>query len=247
MKKSILSLVLLLVSITILAQQDTVQAAGGKKGSVVLDINGGYSMAFGKYTENSRDEDFAGYASNGFFIRASATWLGKHSLGLAATYVFQQNKLQSGVEDDTLVGQYDALGSDPWNNHYLMAGPAFMKSIGRWYVIAKMEAGLVLSFSPVFRIWLPGDTLNPNSMRLSEGPGVGVAFQTLAGAGYHLTDKLTLNLTFSYLGGNPSRKKENYQYVYDEDTGQYLYVGGERQVKKKISTFNIGLGIAIKL
>jgi len=254
MKKITAAIIFLLFAGLLMAQQDTTVAKQAKKGRFLLDLNAGYSMAFGKYTSTDRDDDFAGYASNGFFVQLSGNWLGRHGLGIAASYCFQWNSIQPGVSNDTLVGQYEPFGSKPWTNHYLLAGPALMKSFGKFTLTMKVLAGVVLCYSSTFKIWLPSDpidSLTPGPMNLSQGPGLGVAFQALAGIGYNITDNLTLNLSFSYLGSNPARKKDYYYYVEDIDpeTGstRLVYQGGERQVKKRISTFNIGLGVAIKL
>jgi len=252
MKKITVVIISLLLAGMLMAQQDTTMAKPEKNGRFILDFNAGYSMPFGKYTHTDRDEDFAGYASNGFFVKASGNWLGRHSFGIAASYCFQSNNIQSNADTITPAGHYEPLGKKAWTNHYLMAGPVLIKSFGKFTLTVKVLAGGVLSFSPLFRIWIPSlDSLNPEAITLSEGPGIGVAVQTLAGIGYHLTDNLTLNLSFSYLGANPARTKDYYYYVEDKDpeTGstRLVYQGGERHVKKRISTFNIGLGIAIKI
>ncbi|MFH1160504.1 MAG: hypothetical protein V1733_06120, partial [bacterium] len=95
------------------------------------------------------------------------------------------------------------------------------------------------------------DSLAPPQTIQSQGNGFGVAFQGLASLGYRLTDNLSLNLSFSYLGANPSRTKDYYFFTYEKDpeTGSYrlIYHGGEFQIKKKISTFTVGAGIAYRL
>jgi len=207
-------------------------------------------MPFGKYKSVDEDDDLAGYASNGFFVQATGNWLGKYGFGLAGSYCFQHNSQQPNADTMQPSGFYEPLGDESMTNHYLMAGPALIKSFGKLTLTVKLLVGGVLAYSPAFKIWLPTDSTGsgtPGSMDLSEGPGFGVAFQAQAGVGYNITNNLTLNLTFSYLGGNPSRTKDYYFYVQDEENGLLVYQGGEFQVKKKISTFNIGVGIAIKI
>ena len=252
MKKIFILIILLLFTGMLMAQQDSAVTKPGKKGRFILDFNAGYSMPFGNYTSTDRDEDFGGFASHGFFVQASGNWLGRFGFGIAASYGFQRNGIQHNADTITPVGHYESLGEKPWTNHYLIAGPVLIKSFGKFTLSVKVLAGGVLSYSSNFKIWLPStDSLTPDQMNLSQGPGVGVAFQVLTGVGYNITDNLTLNLSFSYLGASPARKKDYYYYVEDKDpeTGSDLlvYQGGERQVKKRISTFNIGLGIAIKL
>ncbi|MBE0646552.1 MAG: hypothetical protein IH596_02090 [Bacteroidales bacterium] len=252
MKTGILIFVMTLASVLSSAQSDTTTAVHKKSRNVLLDVHAGYSMAFGKYSMTDRENKQEGYAADGFFVQVSGSWLGRSGLGLGIGYCYQNNWLQSGVADDTLVGHYKELGSKHWSNHYFLAGPVFIRSYGKWLVTLKAQAGAVLAFSPVFRIWMPStDTLNPNNTSLSDGPGAGIAFQGLAGIGYKVTDNLTINLAFSYLGGNPNRTKSYSQYVYetDPDTGDknLVFLQGEIQRKKKISTFHVGLGIVFKL
>ena len=254
MKKITTTIIFLLLISMVMAQLDTTVTKPKRKGRFFLDLNAGYSMAFGKYTNTDRDDKYSGYASNGFFVQASGNWLGRHGLGIAVSYCFQSNGLQSGADTITPSGHYEPLGKKGWTNHYLLAGPALIKSFGKFTLTVRVLAGVTMAYSSTFKIWLPSDPIDsvtPGPMNLSQGPGIGVAFQALAGVGYNITDNLTLNLSFSFLGANPTRKKSYYNFTYELDpaAGYYrpVYYGGERQVKKKISTFNIGLGIAIKL
>jgi len=254
MKKIFILINLLLFTVMLMAQQDSVVIKSGKNGRFILDFNAGYSMPFGKYTSTNKDENFGGFASHGFFVQASGNWLGRFGFGIAASYCFQRNFIQHNADTITPVGHYEPLGKKPWTNHYLIAGPVLIKSFGKFTLTVKALAGGGLSYSSTFKIWLPSDpidSLTPGPMNLSQGPGLGVAFQALAGIGYNITDNLTLNLSFSYMGANPLRTKDYYvfNYVYDPEAGYYrpVYQGGERQVRKRISTFNIGLGIGIKL
>lgn len=251
MRRSLFLSILILSAGWAEAQPDST-AVLHKKRSVTLEIHGGYSMALARYAGTDRDNTRSGYASNGFFIQAAGSWLGKSGLGLGISYTYQNNALQSGHADDTLVGQYAPLGTSHWNSHYLLAGPVFQRAFGRFLLSLKVQVGGVLTFSPLFRIWMPStDSLHPNTMTLSEGPGFGVAVEALAGIGYRLTDNLSLNLSFVYLGGNPNRTKSYSQYIYEEDpeTGDIysVFVKGDIERKRKISTFNIGIGLIYHL
>jgi len=230
------------------AQSDTAGIGKKKHRNFKLDAHAGYSIGFGKYTSTEKDDKQSGYAANGFFVQVEGSWLGKSGLGLGAGYCYQNSWIQESATNDTLVGQYTELGSKHWSNHYLLGGPVFIRNFGKLLLTIKLQAGAVLAFSPVFRLWMPStDTLNPNTMTLSDGPGAGVAMQAMAGIGYRVTDNLTINLAFSYLGGNPNRTKSYSQLFKDGDTGLYYYTHGELERKKKISTLNIGLGLVFKL
>ncbi len=236
------------------AQSDTIPNPQKKRTNVALDIHTGFSMAFGKYALSNTDDKLSGYVSVGFFVQAGATWIGKYDLGLGLSYIFQRNAIRKGVREDTLAGYFDAIGSRPWTNHYLLAGPVFLKRIGDFSILVKTQIGGVLAYSSNFTVWLPTDaidTLTPGPMKKSDGPGMGVAVQLLAGFGYQITKNISVNVALSYLGGSPIRKRDYYFYYWeiDPETGrlQPIYQGGEIERKRRISTFNIGAGLTIKL
>jgi len=249
MKKFLLLISVLVVTCSLMAQTVGTDTVKTKKGKVYLDLTAGYSMAFGEYTANDREDKLAGFASNGFLVSGAVSWCGSHGFGLGVGYNYQNNPLQQEYADDTLVDMNEALGTKHWNNHYLMAGPVFYKPLGKWLINAKMLIGVNMAYSPLFALWMPStDTLNPEAVTKSEGPGFGLAFQALAGIGYRLTDRLFINLAISYLGANPSRKKEYSMYLNPEPPEvNPVYIQGERERNKKISSFNINLGIAFKL
>lgn len=238
---------MILQTVWIAPAQDSLLARQ-KNRNMTLELQGGYSIALGRYAAADRENKSSGFAANGFFIRAAGNWLGRSGLGLGISYTYQNNPLQRDHKADTLVDQYSQLGNRHWSNHYLLAGPVFSREFKRFRISVKVQAGGILAFSPLFRIWMPStDSLNPGTMTLTDGPGFGVAVLAAAETGYKLTEKLSLNLSFAYLGGNPARKKSYSQVLKDEDTGQYYFVQGERECSKKISTFNIGIGLIYQL
>jgi len=254
MKTTSLLIVLMLTTTLASAQQDTLISSPSKKSYILLDLHGGYSLPFGKYASSDTEDKLSGYASGGFFIQGGATWLGKNILGLGLSYAFQRNAIQKIVQNDTLAGYYEPLGSRPWTNHYLLAGPVLFVQTGRLSILAKAQIGGVLAYSSNFTIWLPtdaADSLTPGPLKKSDGPGMGVAVQVLAGVGYRVTKNISVDVTLSYLGGSPVRKRDYYYYYWDIDpeTGrlQPVYQGGEIEKKRRISTFNIGAGLTIKL
>lgn len=254
MKQTACIFFLMAISLSMTAQNEGRKTdQNHKKRNILLDFQAGYSVPFGKYAGSDTTADLTGYATGGLFAQASITLLGRKNLGLSATYCYQRNPLQKGVEYIRPEGHSYMLGSRPWSNHYLLAGPAYSNKFGRFFIIAKVQVGVVLAFSSNFSITMPenqSDSTIPPTTYLSEGAGIGVAFQGLVSGGYQLTDKLVLNLNFSFLGANPVRKKDYYtsSYYYDEELKQWLLVwqGGEFIMKKKISTLNIGIGIAYR-
>lgn len=254
MRTTALILLMTLVTALASAQHDTVAISQKKNKNFTLDFSTGYSMPTGKYASSDTTAKFSGYASGGFTFQFSGTWLGKRNLGLSATYCYQRNTLQKSVEFVKPDGHDFFLGTRPWSNHYLLAGPAYVNHFGKFSFMAKIQAGVVMAFSPNFSMSMPenqADSTTPPSSYLSGGAGVGVAFQSLVAGGYQITDKLALNLNLSFLGANPGRTKSYYSasYYYDEELKQWLLVwqGGEFTIKKKISTFNIGIGLIYRL
>ncbi len=254
MKKITVVIISLLLAGMLMAQQDTTVVKPGGKGRFILDFNAGYSMPFGKYASTDTDDKLSGYASGGFFVQAGGTWMGKHGLGLGLSYSFQRSSIQSGIQNDTLPGYFEDLGSRPWTNHYLLVGPVFFTQIGKLSILAKAQIGGVLAYSSNFIIWLPTDavdTIKPGPLDKSDGPGMGVAVQVLAGVGYQVTENIGIHVALSYLGGSPVRKRDYYYHYWeiDPETGRLapIYQGGEIERKRRISTFNIGIGLTIKL
>ncbi len=245
---------MMLITVMASAQKDTLISSSSKRSHMLIDLSGGYSIPFGKYASSDTEDKLSGFASGGFFFQGGATWLGKNILGLGLSYVFQHNAIQKSLQTDTLAGYNDALGSRAWTNHYLLAGPVLFTRIGKFSILAKAQIGGVLSYSSNFTIWLPtdaADSLSPGPLKKSDGPGMGVAVQIMAGIGYQITKNICINVTLSYLGGSPLRKRDYYYYYWDIDpqTGrlQPIYQGGEIERKRRISTFNIGAGLTIKL
>lgn len=254
MKTIPLIFLILLISASASAQSDSITPLKKKDKNVLLDFTAGYALPLGHYASPDTTDDLSGYASGGFSMQFSGTWLGKRHLGLSATYCYQRNALQKSVEFVTPNGHDYYLGTKPWSNHYLLAGPAYANTFGRFFLLIKVQAGVVMAFSSNFTMSMPenqADSTSPPATYQSSGPGVGVAFQTMVAGGFQLTDKLAINMNLSYLGANPSRKKDYYtsNYYYDQDLQQWIlaWQGGEFAIKKKISTFNIGIGITYRL
>ncbi|MBN1199766.1 MAG: hypothetical protein JXA23_10475 [Bacteroidales bacterium] len=254
MKTPPLIFLIALISTLASAQSDTISNKHRKERNVLLDFAAAYSMPFGHYASPDTTEDLSGYAEGGFSLQFSGTWLGKRHLGLSATYCYQRNALQKAVEFVKPDGHDYFLGTKPWSNHYLLAGPAYANTFGRFFFLSKIQAGVVLSFSPNFTMSMPenqADSTSPPSTYQSGGAGTGVAFQVMVAGGYQITKKLAITLNLTYLGANASRKKDYYvsSYYYDPELKQWILVwqGGEFTIKKKISTFNVGIGISFRL
>jgi hypothetical protein len=234
------------------AQEQKGDTAAVGKSKMTFDFYAAYSMALGQYKATDLKQDDAGYAGGGFMAQIKLNWIGKRDLGLGISYIFQQNPIQKKVQDSVLPGGNPAgLGDKPWNNHYIMAGPVMFKEFANRVVIdAAILIGFVVASSHVFDMSVPTDTLGHNM--ISSGAGTGFAWQLRAGVGYRVSKRIVLTAGLSLLGGSPKRTKTNYNYNVVEDppgSGIFIpvYQGYEETIKKKISTFNPGIGLIIKL
>jgi hypothetical protein len=234
------------------AQEQKGDTAAGGKSKMTFDFYASYSMALGQYKEVDPEADKSGFAGGGFLAQIKINWLGKKDFGLGISYAFQQNYLQKGTADLIIPGgDTSGLGEKPWSNHYLLAGLVMVKEINKWTVDAGMLVGLVIANSNTFTIEVPP----PDSVSLatlSSGAGVGFGYQFRVTGGYRISNRVMVTAGFALMGGSPSRKKDLYYYSYVEDppgSGFYrgVYQGSETVIKKKISTFNPGVALIIKL
>ncbi|TSA27312.1 MAG: hypothetical protein D4R67_06325 [Bacteroidetes bacterium] len=230
------------------AQQDSGMIVK-KNRNFTLDVLTGYSLPFGNYARVDTNNKLSGYANGGFFVQVTGSFIGKGNLGIAFSYCFQYNALDKSAQNVTPDGHQYQLGSTAWNNHYLLAGPVYQNTFGKFFLAVRLQGGVVVSRSSNFYITMPPpDTVSPPY--LSQGVGAGVAVQGMIVAGYSISHKVTLTAHINYTGANPSRKKDYYWahfYVDEHGDPHYVFEGGEFQMKKKISTFNIGLGISFRL
>jgi len=239
----VLTLVLLAVTGGLMAQQDSIPVKKKTFTRILFTASAGYSMPLGDYKAVDWSADGSGYAGSGFIVSAGINWIGKRGFGIGASYVFQYNPLQDTAKNVIPDGHLYTLGTKPWNNHYVLAGPVYQQTFGK----VTVEAGLAMSSN--FYITLPAaDSTSPPTT--SEGAGFGFGYKLMAGVGYQVSGRVSFSANLSYLGGSPSRTKDYYYYTYEQDPVLGLvpvYQGAEFTMKKKISSFNPGIGITVKL
>jgi hypothetical protein len=209
---------------------------------IYLDASVGVSVPLGKYTVTDRDDESAGYAVTGYFIQVNADWMGKRDFGVAFQYCYQHNPFNSKAKDDTMYGTLYPLGTKGWSNHYLFAGPTYIKNFGHFAFDVRAMIGAIFSFSEVFS--------NTDAVTLENvhNTAAGFAWQFGIGLGYAVSDHVTIKANFGYIGASPKVDKStgNY-YPGDTITGtpptSHLT---EVNIKKPVSTFNAGAGIIYK-
>lgn len=192
--------------------------------NMAIEISGGYSVALGKYTSLNKEDEKAGFAANGWQVQAAFSWMGKKDFGLSLLYAFQRNPLSNSADSIPLENFPDGfmLGPGAWSNHYLLAGPVFMKTIRKLYLDARILGGVIVSASPVFTTPNPGDTTGTDK---DQNIATGFGYQVSATVGYALSPRFALKVSLALRGGWPGKEKQYpaqflyYRYYRDPETG----------------------------
>lgn len=254
MKKTILFLILMAVCTAVHAQgpaQDSTKAPSQHLG---LEIASGYSMVMGKYKASDMQDETSGYATNGWQLKVTFDWMGRKDLGLAFQYAYQHNPMKDAANLVYPKGIGDSIGSGAWSNHYLLAGPVFMKMIRRLHVDARILGGVIVSSSPNFTTVDPYDT---TGLKQDKNLGTGFAYQVSAGIGYAVSSHLVLKFDLNLMGGWPVKNKQygarliGYETVKDPITGieysQPVYsAAATYEIKKIVTTLNPSLGLVFR-
>jgi hypothetical protein len=210
-------------------------------------------MVLGDYGKYDRNYSKSGYASGGWLAQFTFDWMGKRPIGIAVQYTFQHNALQDTAANIIPVGPFKyPLGSGSWSNHYLMAGPVFMKSFNKVHFDVKLLFGGMISSCAVFNMTDPATGQN------SKDVGMGLAFQASAGVGYTFSPHLALKFNIGYLAGWPGKTKSygqqllRYDEIKDPNTGEVIgyqpvySAPASYEIKKVISTLNPSLGVVFR-
>ena len=221
------------------------------KGST-LEFSAGYSFAIGKYSGYDQSQEKSGYAGNGYQVSVGFNWMGKKNLGLAIQYIFQKNPLKDTAARVMIPGlKNTTLGDVPWTNHYLLFGPVYMKTIGKFYIEAKVLGGIVFSWNSVFYTPNPADT---TMQQYDKNIAKGFAYHVSAGAGWMISPHMTVKFNVGLLGGWPQASKSynttviGYEQYIDPVTGIRYYKpvyssAASYSFKKVISTINPVIGL----
>jgi len=244
MKKIVLLTCILIIPFLIFSQGTVKKKDTASRGNIYLDISTGLSVPMGYFARDDVKFGGSGFATPGFLGQINLDWMGKHSTGFAIQYTFQRNSLKSSVKNDTLTGMYKSLGSEPWTNHYLMAGLVYLHFIHNVYVEGRALIGVIFSSSPIF------NTVDPKTYAYSTNTGVGLAIGVQFGAGYKISNRMSLKGSVEYLLGTP---KIHHQYGaqligIDPVTGKFLYSAPLNvETKRTVSSLLLKVGIVVKL
>jgi len=221
---------------------------------MALEFNAGYSMVLGNYGNTDTLNSKSGFAQGGWLIQLTFDWMGKSNFGLAFQYTFQSNSLNKSISNFHPSGMSFPLGTGSWSNHYLMAGPVFLKSFKKISLDVKVLGGLILASSSTFNVTNPTDSANPQNVH---GIGTGFAYQVSAGLGYTISDHFTLKFNLGLLGGWPGKEKQYGSRLigYEEYTDPVTGIKYEKPVysapvdysiKKIVTTLNPSLGLIFR-
>ncbi|MCX6249480.1 MAG: hypothetical protein NTX61_01895 [Bacteroidetes bacterium] len=213
------------------------------KNRVFLEVSPGASIPLGFYSKDQISNEQSGYASPGFLLHLDCDWLGKKDFGFAIRYMYQSNPLKSHAKTDTLEGMNIPIGSGNWSNHFLLIGPVYLKSWGKLTVDIKALVGVVLATSPLFK------TMDPAYHTVSGNTGMGFAFGLSGSCGYSLSPGASVFLEAGYFQGNPQINRQyGAAFLFFDPYGNPVFSAPIKlETKRTISTFNIGIGLIIKL
>ena len=198
------------------------------------------SLPLGKvYSGIDYSNKKSGYASTGYIVEGSFTWLGAKKLGLVLQALYQSNPLKDTASSVIPSGTSFPLGTKPWKNIYVMGGPAYMNHFGKILVDVHVTGGFVVSSGPLFNLTNPETQSNESKTATGFSIGFGL------GAGYMLSRHFAIKINAGYLAGFPSIKKQYNAYPYwDPAKNQVVYTTpAEINISKTISVFNIGAGV----
>ena len=239
--KVILILLLTFPFVASAQQTQTPKTSSSTKG-VFLDISGGASLPLGAYTMSDATNEQSGFSNTGFTMQLGCDAMGKNNFGLGFQYTFQVNPLKNTSKDVIVTGMSVPLGSGDWTNHYIMAGPVFMKYFGKILFEAKTLIGIILATSPLFK------TQDPAFNSVSSNTGTGIALGVGVGVGYPVSPTVALKLNAQYLFGNPKIDRQYGAQVIGHRDSAFVYSAPVTfDTKKVVSAFNLGLSIVIRI
>jgi hypothetical protein len=244
MIKPLLFLFIVFLPVIALSQQSKTGPAVSPTKGVFIDVALGPSFPLGAYAKSDPDNDESGYSMTGGILQLTCDWIGKKDFGLAFQYTLQYNPIKSSAQNLPIPGSSVPMGTGDWTNHYVLAGPVFMKYFNKVFFEAKLLGGVIISASPFFK------TQDPKYASVSNNTGAGLAFSIGAGAGYRVSPNVALKINATYQMGTP---KIHHQYGaeiigYNYQDSVFIYSAPVTyDTKKVVSAFNLGVSVIFKI
>lgn len=254
MKTTVLAILAVILPAVLTAQQPAASEVTASGRGMVLEFRGGYSLPLGAFASDDREKDNSGYAGGGWMAGASFSWLGKHGIGLGLSYSYLNNRMNHGVSLVYPNGVPDSIDPGSWSNHFVLAGPVFIKQIDRLHLEARLMGGFVVSAGSLYDTRNVGDTV---MMKIDQNIATGFGLEIGAGVGYYLTDMLAIKFNLALMAGWTTMSREyprvllRYDETIDPNTGLPIVVpiysgGGSFEVKKTITALEPTLGLVLR-
>jgi hypothetical protein len=254
MKAILMCMVFSIGLVPVFSQSDSLAHKPGNTRKMMLEASAGYSVPYGTYAASDTKSEKSGCAAPGWMAQLALSWLGSSHIGLTVQYTYQRNPVENGFSKAFSDGMPVDVSQGSWSNHYLLAGPVFMKTFGKIHVDAKLLGGFVVSASPVFDTPDPTDT---TKYEYDSNIAAGFGYQVSAGVGYQFSGNFAVKFNLSLQGGWPAKEREygseflGYQVFYNPSTGLPYYdkvysAPITYDMKKVVSTVNPSFGLVYK-
>ena len=231
MKKLIISLSLICLTITIFSQEL-------RKGLIGISI--GPSIPVSDYADNDSENSHAGFALTGLNLNLNFNYRFNENIGVAAL----MTKNTHPIDEDEMVklfGTYDPslnvdLETGAWSSASLMGGLLISFPFTKVDVDFRALIGYSLSTVPKLDVTTSYENISVN-IKQSEASSMAFALNIGAGFRYHLSDKFALTFNVDYFSTEPQFEVET----------SILESSFSNTVKQKMNMMNISFGIGYML
>ena len=210
-----------------------------------LGLSFGASMPGEEFAKNSLTED-GGYALTGFALEFSGAYIFDYYLGIAGTFTFSSNPINSEQLEKDLVEAIPGpvppdvteviLNHGSWMYSNIMAGPILTIPVWKLNFDFRGVAGLSFLMSPPWELTVKTD----QETYFERHSGQTVSF------GYMLGTAIRFNANSSYairLSADYFRSKQSFMV---NDDGLVSNITGKSSYDMNVGTVNINLGLAYR-
>jgi hypothetical protein len=205
-----------------------------------IALSGGGAIPLGKFANTDVNANDVGYAKAGGFFDLSFNYKLYKNFGISSILRAQFNGFNTKAVTDQNSGQNKSTSAQPWKTQSLMAGAYYALPLGKKF---SFESRAMLGASNAI---LPqvdqSSTFLGNNYTSTTHSKSAIALSYLLGVGakMNIRSKLCALFTVDYTSSNPNFKQVESSTTFNNMT-QYT------DVKLRISSLNIGLGIGFRL
>jgi opacity protein-like surface antigen len=233
MKKLLIMAMALLVSGTLLAQESKVKTE--PKSFIAFHAGPSFPVADFSSTDMENNPD-AGFAKTGINLNLTYGYQFQNNLGLVASVLFNQNKVDKGgvIYKDETSEQELVLSMDHWQFYGVSAGPMLTFNIGnKVYTDVKVMIGAVNANAP--KISFQGLELTKESWNVAP----------LYQAGLNLRMDAGKNI-FIMAGADYMYLKPTFKYEFSSLIAEQIPMDLSDYFKQKMSVVNVTVGVGYK-